>query len=122
MKTNQTGPACTDAGCAATPTLGEEPTLACKLTSVALRERKETVLASLKKQVLVRQELPTGFAFQFRDSDALVDELAEFVKTERQCCDFFAFDLSFGKEGGTAWLKLTGPTGAKEFITNELGL
>ncbi|MEC3880244.1 hypothetical protein [Parapedobacter sp. 10938] len=39
--------------------------LACKLTSPELRERKETVIASLKKQLLDRKELSDGYAFKF---------------------------------------------------------
>lgn len=97
-------------------------TVTCQLTSPELRQRKETVIASLKRQVLSRQELANGFVYEFRGSDALVDELAEFVKTERQCCDFFEFELRFGREGEAAWLRLTGPAGAKEFIVQELGL
>jgi hypothetical protein len=97
-------------------------TLVCRLTSPELRQRKETVIASLRQQVQSRHELPTGFAYEFRGTDAVVDELAEFVKTERQCCTFFEFQLRFGRESEGAWLQLTGPAGAKEFIVQELGL
>ncbi|MBF9219869.1 hypothetical protein [Hymenobacter ruricola] len=96
--------------------------VACRLTSPELRQRKETVIASLKQQVVSRHELPAGFAYEFKGSDEVVDELAEFVKTERQCCAFFSFELRFGGEGAVAWLHLTGPAGAKEFIVQELGL
>jgi hypothetical protein len=96
--------------------------VACRLTSPELRRRKETVIASLKRQVIARQELANGFAYQFIGSDELLDELAEFVKTERQCCTFFEFELRFGCEGEAAWLQLTGPAGAKDFIVQELGL
>lgn len=96
--------------------------LSCKLSPPEIRERKETVLASLKTQMLEKQELPDGFAFKFPGTDAVLDELAEFIKTERQCCDFFIFGLSVSGDKSEAWLQLTGPEGAKEFIENELEL
>ncbi len=101
---------------------GNTRELTCKLTTPEMRERKATVLASLKKQIVSKKELSNGYAFQFKGTDALIDELAEFVKTERQCCDFFTFNLSFGEKDSAAWLEIKGPDGAKEFITDELGL
>jgi len=96
--------------------------MACKLTSPELQERKATILASLKKQVLEKKELPSGYAYKFDGSDKLVDELAEFIKTERECCDFFTFNLSVSGDRSEAWLELKGPEGVKEFIMAELGL
>jgi hypothetical protein len=96
--------------------------IACKLTTPELRERKETVLARLKSQVIEKKELKDGYAFKFDGSDKMLDELTEFIKTERACCDFFTFNLSIAGDKNTAWLELTGAEGAKEFIGSELGL
>jgi hypothetical protein len=46
--------------------------------------------------------------------------LTEFIKSERQCCDFFDFAIRI--KAGFAWLDITGPKGAKEFITTEMEL
>ena len=94
--------------------------LTCKLTTPELRERKATVIANLKKQVLQRKELKNGFAYKFNGSDTMVDELTTFVKTERVCCDFFIFNLSISGDKSEAWLEITGPKGAKDFIKTEL--
>lgn len=96
--------------------------ISCKLTTPELRERKATVIASLKNQVLVTRELKNGFAYRFPGTDSVVDELATFVKTERACCDFFNFDISIAGNKTEAWLKITGPKGAKDFIKTELEL
>lgn len=96
--------------------------VSCKLTSQELARRKETVLASLKAKVLEKKELPGGYAYRFPGSDSMVDELAEFVKSERACCSFYIFGLSFSGDGKEAWLNLTGPEGTKEMIDNEIGL
>ena len=95
--------------------------LACKLTSSELQKRKSTVISSLKNQVLEKKELNHGYAFKFSGSDEVVDELIEFVKTERECCDFFMFNLSISGDKSEAWLELTGSEGVKEFIASELG-
>jgi hypothetical protein len=96
--------------------------LSCKLSSKKLVKRKETVLKSLRSQVLETKELSNGYAFKFSGSDAVLDELTEFIKTERTCCDFFIFGLSISGDTSEAWLEITGPEGAKAFISGELEL
>jgi len=96
--------------------------LSCKLTTPELQKRKATVLESLKKQVIEKKELPNGFAFKFSGTDKMVDELTEFIKTERACCDFFTFNLSISSDKSAVWLELTGVDGAKDFIKTELEL
>lgn len=100
----------------------EERTIACKLTSPEMQKRKITVIASLKKQILEKKTLNNGYAYKFKGTDSVVDELAEFVKTERLCCDFFDFELKVAGDTSFAWLTITGPKGAKDFITSELEL
>jgi hypothetical protein len=70
-------------------------------------------------QVVERKELPNGFSYTFKGTDSLIDELV-FFKTERQCCDFFDFDLSIKGDGSAACLTITGQQGVKNFITAEL--
>jgi hypothetical protein len=96
--------------------------LTCKLTTPELRQRKETVIKSLKSQILTKKELKNGYSYKFAGTDKMVDELAEFVKTERACCDFFVFNLSISGDKSEAWLEITGPKGAKDFIKTELEL
>lgn len=96
--------------------------LTCKLMTAELQQRKETVLASLRKQMIEKKELDNGYAFKFDGSDKMIDELTDFVKTERHCCDFFAFNLSITGDTSSLWLEITGPKEAKEFITAELEL
>jgi hypothetical protein len=96
--------------------------LTCKMLPEELKIRKETVLQSLKSKILERKELKTGYAFKFPGNDQVVDEIVEFIKTERECCDFFVFNLSVSGDKSEAWLTMTGVEGAKDFITEELGL
>ena len=94
--------------------------LVCQLTSPELTLRKQEVIAVLKKQVLDSRETAHGFAYKFKGSDGILDQLSEFIKAERQCCPFFTFTLSVGQESEEVWLELAGPEGAKEFIKTEL--
>jgi hypothetical protein len=96
--------------------------LSCKLTTPELQKRKETVLASLKAQVIEKKELKDGYAFKFPGTDAMLDELNEFIKTERECCNFFTFNLSVSGDKTEAWLELRGAEAVKEFIETELGM
>lgn len=96
--------------------------LACTLTTPALALRKATVLASLKKEVVESKEIESGYSYQFKGDDRIIDQLCEFIKTERHCCDFFTFTLTIQKEVSFIILEITGPEGAKEFIKSELGL
>jgi len=117
-KAPESSTACTD-DCEAK---NKKQELTCKLTTPELRERKATVIASLKKLMLEKKELKNGFAYKFNGSDTMVDELTTFVKTERACCDFFIFNLSISGDKSEAWLEITGPKGAKDFIKTELDL
>lgn len=95
--------------------------MSCKLTSPELQKRKETVIASLKQQIIEKKELQNGYAFKFLGTDEVLDELTEFIKTERACCDFFTFAISVSGDKSEAWLELTGADGVKDFMTAELG-
>jgi hypothetical protein len=106
-----------------TTTLKERAALTCKLTSKELQHRKQTVLADLKSKVMIKGEFEDGYEYTFPGTDETIDQLTEFVKTERQCCDFFNYELNIsGDTKGTTKLKISGPDGVKEFIKEELGL
>lgn len=96
--------------------------LSCKLTTPELRQRKETIIKNLKSQILAKEELKNGYAYKFPGTDSMIDELAEFVKAERECCDFFVFQLSISGDKGETRLEITGPKGVKDFIKTELEL
>lgn len=96
--------------------------VACKLTTPELQLRKATILESLKKKLQEKKELANGYAYKFSGSDEMVDELTDFIKTERECCDFFTFNLSVNGDKSEAWLELKGAEGAKDFINSELEL
>ena len=121
----RSGKGCSDdEACCAEPKAGITQTLGkplvCKLSSKEVEERKATIIASLKKEIIERRELPNGYSFKFKGDDASIDRLISFVKSERQCCGFFNYNVSITEE--YAMLELTGPEGSKDFVTEEMGL
>ena len=50
-----------------------------KLTSSELRERKATVIASLKSQIQSKKELKNGYTYKFADSNKTLDDLVSFT-------------------------------------------
>jgi hypothetical protein len=94
--------------------------ITCKLTTPELQKRKATVIAELRALVIERRETADGYVFAFQADDQTIDKLVDFIKTERQCCDFFTFQLTI--EENNASLNISGPEGAKEFLKQEVDL
>ena len=90
------------------------------MTAPELQQRKATIIAELKRSVIRRIELDHGYVYEFDGNDLLLDHLVAFIKTERMCCDFFTFLLEVNGQKTT--LTITGPEGAKAFLTSELEL
>ena len=101
--------------------LGTDSPMVCKLSTPQLQERKQTIIAELKKAMLEKVALDNGYAYKFKATDTMLDKLNDFVKTERMCCDFFTFRVTVTNKQ-IAWLEILGADGAKEFIETELEL
>lgn len=96
--------------------------IVCRLTTPELQKRKSTVIDALQKKVLEKNELADGYAFKFNGTDLVFDQLTEFIKSERQCCEFFTFTIKVSDEKSFILLDITGPNGTKDFIENEIRL
>jgi len=90
--------------------------IACSLNDDELAARSAFVRRELLAGVVERQELDNGYAFRFPGAGNWHVNVAEFVASERQCCSFFHFELTFEPGLGSIWMKLTGPEGTKQFI------
>ena len=97
-------------------------TLACKLTTPELRRRRETVIADLRSHITGTRETEDGFVYSLPATNAVMAQVASFIGTERECCEFFSFRLSIPSDSGELFLEISGPEGAKEFLRAELGL
>jgi hypothetical protein len=100
----------------------DEKVVACTLTTDELRKRKAEALANLKSKVIARKELPYGVEYAFNGANSLIDDVVSFIKTERQCCSFFTFQLTVEDVQSNILLSITGPDTAKQFLCSELDL
>jgi hypothetical protein len=107
-----------------TTKIENESPIACVMTALnaAQRERQQILLKQLHDGTEEIRELQDGFAFRFPAQAASVIAAAEWITIERLCCPFLTFSLEVEREGGPAWLRLTGRDGVKEFLRMELGL
>lgn len=99
----------------------EKSPLICRLTAPELRERKKTVIAQLKGLLKQRTLIENGYEYVFPGTDEVLALVADFIKTERLCCDFFTFRLEVPSNSQTLTLHLSGPSGTQEFIDLEIG-
>lgn len=96
--------------------------IACKLTSPELQARKAGAIAELKKKIVETVETENGYAFRFAGSDETLGQLMVFIQAERQCCGFFTFKLGIQDPESPIWLEISGASGVKEFVKDELEL
>lgn len=96
-----------------------ESPFACNRLGLTPEQRKRhfdelgPMLLARKRSV---RELPNGFEFEFPSDPATFQLLAEWAAGEHLCCPFFDIDLRQDREDGSAWLRLTGREGVKQFI------
>ena len=68
--------------------------IACCLTSAKLREREATLLAQFRSAVIETEELPNGYAFRISGDGRSMENMAEIMMAERECCPFLRFELT----------------------------
>src|SRR5262245_35846273 len=58
--------------------------IVCTLTAQQLRERRETVLSSVRQSTIAVEELPNGYAYIFEADSATLQKLTQLTELERQ--------------------------------------
>lgn len=101
----------------------QQPSFACDMSAIAAGQRSTHAAATSKlfRAVESISELPDGYRFRLPHDPDLLLTAAEFIALERLCCPFFGFALEVERDGGAAWLSLTGRGGVKPFILAEIG-
>ena len=97
----------------------QEP-IACQFSGSELAKRTSSVL-QLLSQYEELHELEDGYSFRFPGNDEWTERLIGFVKSERKCCGFFKFELTFEPDFGPIWLYIGGSLELKGFIVEMLG-
>jgi hypothetical protein len=86
------------------------------------RARYQDLRRWLREAARRTEDLPAGYALGFDADGETLGMLAEFIGLERLCCPFFDFGIELRAGDDRAWLKLTGPDGAKAVLQSELGV
>ncbi len=104
--------------------VGTGPRLVCRIDAFTPgdRARHAGLIEQLVPALKELQELPNGYAMRFEDDGSVFGRLAEWIRLESVCCPFLDFELRVERRSGPVWLRLTGPEGAKEFLSRELPL
>jgi hypothetical protein len=102
----------------------QEIPLACDMSALTAeqRERQRVLSRRLREDALEIGELEDGYAFAHSPDGEALAAMAEFVANERLCCPFFGFAITVGRDGGPAWLRITGEGEAKHVLEAEMGL
>src|ERR1700746_3640063 len=98
---------------------GDMP-IACRLSVPELRKREATLLSRFKSSVLSTEELPDGYAFGIPGNKEEMVLVCELILAERECCPFLTFQLTAHPNMGPASVRLTGPSGTKDFLKTIL--
>lgn len=95
--------------------------VACTLTDAEMRERRSTILDSVRRAVLDSTLLPDGYAYRFEPTSETLSQLTRLVDLERRCCAFLTFRIIVEAGRQPICLEVTGPPKAKTVIADFFG-
>jgi hypothetical protein len=90
--------------------------IACALTDSELQLRRKDYLNKIAASLAGFKELESGFSYRFPLQERILQDLAEIVDLERQCCPFLSFKIILEAGNNFVSLELTGAKGTKETI------
>ena len=101
--------------------MDDEIPVACCLSDEEMRNREATLLAQFRSAVVTTEEVSDGYLFRIPGDKKWIALAAELIAAERECCPFLRFELAADPGMGPVTLRMTGPSGTKEFIKSFLG-
>ena len=90
--------------------------VACGLTDSEFRKREATLLAHFKSAVITTEDLSDGYAFRVPGDKKGMALVCELILAERECCPFLTFELAAQPNMGPVIVRVTGPSGTKDFL------
>jgi hypothetical protein len=95
--------------------------LVCTLTAEELKERRRTVLESIRELTLDSTPILDGYAYRFAPRPEVLSKLSNLVELERHCCSFLTFKIVVEAGVKPIRLEVTGPPATKGVIINLFG-
>src|SRR5258708_33820258 len=96
-----------------------EPPIACTLTETEMRERRDTILDSIRETALSVTPLSLGYTYRFRPGTETLAQLARLIDLERRGCPFLTFRIAGESADQAICLEITGRPRAR-LITAHL--
>jgi hypothetical protein len=94
--------------------------IACRLSDSEFRKREARLLSQFKSTVLSTEELPDGYALRILGDKKGMVLLCKLILAERECCPFLTFELTAQPNMGPVSVRVTGPSGTKDFLKTVL--
>ena len=94
--------------------------MACGLSDTELHEREATLLAQFRSAVIGTEELRDGYALRVPGDGKWIASIAKMIVAERECCPFLTFEFVAQPSMGPVIVRVTGPTGTKDFLKTVL--
>jgi hypothetical protein len=95
--------------------------IACTLSESEGRERRRTLLDSVRRAAIEVTELPLGYTYRFDPASDIVRVLGHLIDLERACCPFLTFKLIVEAGRQPIRLEITGAPEAKAVIADFFG-
>ena len=100
--------------------MADEIPVACCLSDEELRNREATLLAEFKSALVTTEELSDGYLSRIPGDKKWIAIAAELIVAERECCPFLRFERVAEPGMGPVTVRVTGPSGTKEFLKSFL--
>lgn len=95
--------------------------ISCDLTAEAIRAGRAGLLPGLAERATSREETADGYTLVFEPSQDNLRAITATIDAERQCCRWLRFVLTAEPDNGPITLALSGPHGAREFLSALFG-
>ena len=95
--------------------------IACSLNEAERRERRKTILESVRADVVEVGSLSDGYSYKFAAKPEMLSKLAQLVTLEHECCEFLTFKIIVEAGDSPICLEVTGPSEAKQVIADFFG-
>lgn len=100
--------------------MADEIPVVCCLSDEEMRNREATLLAQFRSALVTTEEVSDGYLFRIPSDKKSIALAAELIVAERECCPFLRFELAAEAGMGPVTLRMTGPSGTKEFMKSFL--
>ena len=92
------------------------------LTPDVARECREQLLTLLLDNIKQVSETEEGYVLNFGRLEDELQSILQFLEVERKCNPFLRLRLTLESNDGPVKLRISGPSGTKDFLVKEFGL